>query len=240
MSKLPQKALLITGSSYGFFTTPIKEKVTVQNPPTFAHVLNQATSQENWKTYFCAHNIEKYIPSGCTVFKGLVMPKACAKIIQYSHSLQPQTNTQPLITGEVTNTKYIGIEKFFGENKENVINWLDHSANKICASCIPHKKWVQEASNCLYKAQPTGFPPGLAHKPTTSLTTGKSSKRTSHTISASLNPSKTLQYSSAIFLRRPLFSGIQSWVASPLFSGVTWAGFFAGNAHHKRGANFKR
>ncbi|KAJ9063046.1 hypothetical protein DSO57_1004335 [Entomophthora muscae] len=100
---------------------PMKEKMTDQNPPTFAHVLNQATSQETWKMSFHTHNIDKDIPSGCTVFKGLVMPKACTKIIQYSCSLQPQTNAQPSITGEVTNTKYIGIDKFFGKNKENII-----------------------------------------------------------------------------------------------------------------------
>ncbi|KAJ9082021.1 hypothetical protein DSO57_1008698 [Entomophthora muscae] len=69
-----------------------------------------------------------------------------------THSLQPQTNTQPPITGKVTNTKYIGINKFFDKNKENVINWLDHLATKLCASHIPHKKWVQEASKRLYKA----------------------------------------------------------------------------------------
>ncbi|KAJ9071481.1 hypothetical protein DSO57_1036468 [Entomophthora muscae] len=103
----------------------MKEKITDQNPSTFAHVINQATSQETWKTYFCTHNIDKDIPSRYTVFEGLIMPKACAKIIQYSCSLQPQTNTQPPITGEITNTKYIGINKFFGENKENNINWLD-------------------------------------------------------------------------------------------------------------------
>ncbi|KAJ9059596.1 hypothetical protein DSO57_1000557 [Entomophthora muscae] len=131
--------------------------MTDQNPPTFAHILNQATSQETWKTYFCAHNIEKDIPSGCTIFEGLFMPKACAKIIQYSHSLQPQTNSQPPITGEITNTKYIGIDKFFGKNKENIINWLDHSAAKLCASRIPHEKWVQEASKRLYKAAVNWF-----------------------------------------------------------------------------------
>ncbi|KAJ9076782.1 hypothetical protein DSO57_1022970 [Entomophthora muscae] len=53
----------------------MKEKMTGQNLPTFAHVLNQATSQETWKTYFCAHNINKDIPSACTVFKGLKFPK---------------------------------------------------------------------------------------------------------------------------------------------------------------------
>ncbi|KAJ9089417.1 hypothetical protein DSO57_1013355 [Entomophthora muscae] len=41
-----------------FLTTPMREKMTDQNPPTFAHVLNRATSQETWKTYFCAHNID--------------------------------------------------------------------------------------------------------------------------------------------------------------------------------------
>ncbi|KAJ9074768.1 hypothetical protein DSO57_1003046 [Entomophthora muscae] len=112
--------------------------MTDQNPPTFDHILNQATSQETWKTYFCAHNINKDIPSGCTVFKGLVMPKACAKIIQYSCSLKPQKNAQPPITGEVTNTKYIDIDKFFGKNKESYIKWLDHSAAKHHASPIPH------------------------------------------------------------------------------------------------------
>ncbi|KAJ9080558.1 hypothetical protein DSO57_1023584 [Entomophthora muscae] len=112
----------------------MKEKITEQNPPTFVHVLNQATSQDTWKMYFCAHDINKDIPSGCTIFEGLVMPKACTKIIQYSHSLQPQTNTQLPITGKITNTNYIGINKFFGKNKENIINWLDHSAAKLCTS----------------------------------------------------------------------------------------------------------
>ncbi|KAJ9086526.1 hypothetical protein DSO57_1003078 [Entomophthora muscae] len=85
------------------------------------------------------------------------MPKACTKIIQYSCSLQPQKNAQPPITGEVTNTKYIGIDKFFGKNKENIINWLDHTAAKLCASHIPHEKWVQEASKRLYKATANWF-----------------------------------------------------------------------------------
>ncbi|KAJ9070347.1 hypothetical protein DSO57_1008921 [Entomophthora muscae] len=58
------------------------------------------------------------------------------------------------------------------------------------------------ASSCM-RPQPTGLPPGLAHKLKTSLTTGKSSKQTSPTISVSPNPSKTLQFSSVIFLRRP-------------------------------------
>ncbi|KAJ9075357.1 hypothetical protein DSO57_1036961 [Entomophthora muscae] len=130
----------------------MKDKMTDQNLPTFAHVLNQATSQETWKTYFRTHNIDQDIPSGCTVFKGLVMPKACTKIIQYSRSLQPQTNTMPPITGEVSHTKYIDINKFLVKNKENVINWLDQSAAKLHASRIPHEKWVQEASKRLYKA----------------------------------------------------------------------------------------
>ncbi|KAJ9066651.1 hypothetical protein DSO57_1039681 [Entomophthora muscae] len=140
-----------------FSTTPMKEKMTEQNLPTFTHILNQATSQDTWKTYFCAHDIDEDIPSGCTVFEGLVMPKACIKIVQNSRSLQPQTNAQPPITGEVTNTKYIGIDKFFGKNKENVINWLDHTAAKLCASHIPHKKWVQEASKRLYEAAANWF-----------------------------------------------------------------------------------
>ncbi|KAJ9053387.1 hypothetical protein DSO57_1024680 [Entomophthora muscae] len=74
-----------------------------------------------------------------------------------TYSLQPQTNTQPPITGEVTNTKYIGIDKFFGKNKENIINWLDHSAAKLCASRIPHEKWIQEASKRLYEAADNWF-----------------------------------------------------------------------------------
>ncbi|KAJ9089959.1 hypothetical protein DSO57_1007526 [Entomophthora muscae] len=131
--------------------------MTEQNLLTFAHILNQATSQETWKTYFRAHNINEDIPSRCTIFEGLVMPKACTKIIQYSHSLQPQTNTQLPVTGEFTNTKYIGIDKFFGKNKENVINWLDHTAAKLCASLIPHEKWVQEARKRLYKAAANWF-----------------------------------------------------------------------------------
>ncbi|KAJ9054587.1 hypothetical protein DSO57_1012653 [Entomophthora muscae] len=102
--------------------------MTEQNPPKFAHVLNQATSQETWKTYFRAQNIDKDIPSGCTVFEG-----------------------------KVTNTKCIGIDKFFGKNKENVINWLDHTAAKLRASRIPHEKWVQEASKRLYKAAANWF-----------------------------------------------------------------------------------
>ncbi|KAJ9054278.1 hypothetical protein DSO57_1016410 [Entomophthora muscae] len=135
----------------------MKEKMTEQNPPTFAHVLNQATSQDTWKMYFRTHNIDEDIPSGCTVFEGLVMPKACIKIIQYSCSLQTQTNAQPPITGEVTNTKYIDINKFFGKNKENIINWLDYSAAELHASRIPQEKWVQEASKCLYKVAANWF-----------------------------------------------------------------------------------
>ncbi|KAJ9064628.1 hypothetical protein DSO57_1028467 [Entomophthora muscae] len=110
--------------------------MTEQNLPTFAHILNQATSQDTWKTYFHTHNIDKDIPSGCNIFEGLVIPKACAKLIQYSCSLQPQTNTQLPIIGEFINTKYIDINKFFGKNKENFINWLDHSATKLQASRI--------------------------------------------------------------------------------------------------------
>ncbi|KAJ9081990.1 hypothetical protein DSO57_1008947 [Entomophthora muscae] len=72
----------------------------------------------------------------------------------YSIQLLSSTtkNTQPPITVEVSSTKYIGIDKFFGKNKENAINRLDHTAAKLCASRIPHKKWVQEASMRLYKA----------------------------------------------------------------------------------------
>ncbi|KAJ9088693.1 hypothetical protein DSO57_1020603 [Entomophthora muscae] len=51
----------------------------------------------------------------------------------------------------------MGIDKFFGKNKENIINWLDHSAFKLCAFCISHKKWVQEASKRLYKAAANWF-----------------------------------------------------------------------------------
>ncbi|KAJ9065017.1 hypothetical protein DSO57_1024330 [Entomophthora muscae] len=118
--------------------------MTEQNLPTFAHILNQVTSQDTWKMYFCAHNIDENIPSGCTVFEGLC-------------SLQPQTNAISPITGEVTNTKYIGIDKFFGKNKEIIINWLDHSAAKLRTIRIPHKKWVQEASKRLYKATANWF-----------------------------------------------------------------------------------
>ncbi|KAJ9079887.1 hypothetical protein DSO57_1030818 [Entomophthora muscae] len=32
--------------------------MTEQNPPTFAHVLNQATSQDTWKMYFYTHDID--------------------------------------------------------------------------------------------------------------------------------------------------------------------------------------
>ncbi|KAJ9059885.1 hypothetical protein DSO57_1037415 [Entomophthora muscae] len=55
------------------------------------------------------------------------------------------------------NTIYIGISKFFGKNKENIINWLNHSAAKLCTSRIPHEKWVQEASKRLYKAAANWF-----------------------------------------------------------------------------------
>ncbi|KAJ9089266.1 hypothetical protein DSO57_1014609 [Entomophthora muscae] len=37
-----------------------------------------------------------------------------------------------------------------------------------------------------------------------------------------------------------ILSGIQSWEDNPLFSGITQAGFCAGKAHYKRGANLKR
>jgi hypothetical protein len=85
------------------------------------------------------------------------MTKACAKIIQYSCSLQPQTNINPPTTGKNPNTKYIGIDKFFGKNKENVLNWLNHSATKLRASHIPQERWVQEASKRLYKAAANWF-----------------------------------------------------------------------------------
>ena len=128
-----------------------------QTPPSFTQVLNQATSQDTWKEQFRAHNINKDIPARCTVFEGLVMPKACAQIIQYSRSLQPQITITPPITGETPNTKYIGIDKFFGKNKENVLNWLDHSAAKLHASRIPQECWVQEASKRLYEAAANWF-----------------------------------------------------------------------------------
>ncbi|KAJ9087289.1 hypothetical protein DSO57_1034679 [Entomophthora muscae] len=41
--------------------------------------------------------------------------------------------------------------------KKNIINWLDHSATKLCASRISHKKWVQEASKRLYRAAANWF-----------------------------------------------------------------------------------
>ncbi|KAJ9061397.1 hypothetical protein DSO57_1021041 [Entomophthora muscae] len=41
--------------------------------------------------------------------------------------------------------------------KKNVINWLDHSATKLCASHIPQEKWVQEASKRLYEVAANWF-----------------------------------------------------------------------------------
>ena len=105
---------------------------------------------------FRPHNINKDIPPGHTVIKNLVMPKACAKIIQHVRSLHPRINHVPP-TGETPNIKYIGINKFYGKNKENVMNWLDHSAAKLQTSRIPHKKWVQEASKRLFDAAANWF-----------------------------------------------------------------------------------
>ncbi|KAJ9058143.1 hypothetical protein DSO57_1015369 [Entomophthora muscae] len=104
---------------------------------------------------------------------------------QFTNLLLYIIQVVPTVTG------YYSIDKFFGKNKENLICWLDHTATKLCASRIPHEKWVQEASKRRTRLQLTGLPPGLAHKLMTSLTTGKSSKRTSPTIFASTNPSKT-------------------------------------------------
>ncbi|KAJ9084313.1 hypothetical protein DSO57_1039627 [Entomophthora muscae] len=73
------------------------------------------------------------------------------------YHIQRTGHTQSMHQGEFTNTKHIGIDKFLGKNKKNTINWLDHSAAKICPSRIPHKRWVQEASKRLYEAAANWF-----------------------------------------------------------------------------------
>ncbi|KAJ9061323.1 hypothetical protein DSO57_1021783 [Entomophthora muscae] len=35
--------------------------MTEQDPPIFAHILNQATSQDTWKTYFHTHDIDDVV-----------------------------------------------------------------------------------------------------------------------------------------------------------------------------------
>lgn len=100
-----------------------------------------------------------------------MMPRACDKLWKHIQQTQPPrqphaNHNKSSSTSNGTSSssghsgkdyKYIGINKFHGKSKENVNNWLEHAATKLCASQVPRDLWVQEAGKQLFEAAGNWF-----------------------------------------------------------------------------------
>ncbi|KAJ9077297.1 hypothetical protein DSO57_1018104 [Entomophthora muscae] len=90
------------------------------------------------------YNINGNISAGHIMSDGYTMPKACARIIQHCHTLNP-TSIPP--TSDLASTKYTGSKRSFGKNKEDVLNWPDNwQPNFALATSPTGFGGVQEAS----------------------------------------------------------------------------------------------